>query len=318
MSDLQISNLDDNHPYRQWLHWQIPGTQLEIEGYSRAADRTFFYLPQIKVCLDAGLSEARQGDHIFVTHGHSDHIEDVEYLSSKPGAVLYVPQEITGILRTYIESRRHLAYADAYDPSRPRPCEIVGLKPNEEIEFGYKSLRFSVCAIDCHHSAPCLGYAFSEIRHRLRPEFETVRDAFLSRNDQKGFSNFLAGKREAGEEVKEEFAEPLFVYLGDTYISAFEEQPGIFDYPVVITECSYFLPEEHDLGKERAHIHWEDLRPYVLAHPEVVFVLSHFSLRYEGEEIHRFFEREQETYGFENVKLWVSRAPVLEERGQKF
>lgn len=52
--------LDKGHPFRQWKTWRIPGTGLTLTGYSRANDKTFFHVPELRCGLDAGLAEGRR------------------------------------------------------------------------------------------------------------------------------------------------------------------------------------------------------------------------------------------------------------------
>ena len=53
-------------------------------------------------------------------------------------------------------------------------------------------------------------------------------------------------------------------------------------------------------------VHWEELRPYVCAHPEVMFVLIHFSLRYTDAEVLAFFRTEAATHGLRNIRPWLT------------
>jgi hypothetical protein len=44
---------------------------------SRANDRTFFHIPELRCSLDAGLREGRQVDTVFLTRTHHDHSKDL-------------------------------------------------------------------------------------------------------------------------------------------------------------------------------------------------------------------------------------------------
>jgi hypothetical protein len=52
--------LEQGQPFRQWKTWRIPGTELTLTGYSRANDKTFFHVPELRCALDEGLCEGRQ------------------------------------------------------------------------------------------------------------------------------------------------------------------------------------------------------------------------------------------------------------------
>ena len=54
--------------------YKIQNTQWTIKGYSAAAFRTGFYIPQLDIMLDAGVQNFNKPKHIFITHTHLDHI----------------------------------------------------------------------------------------------------------------------------------------------------------------------------------------------------------------------------------------------------
>lgn len=314
---ITIPNLSQSHPFRQWLEWQIPGTDYTIEGYSRAGDKTFFYIPQLKICLDAGLAEGRQGEDVFLTHCHNDHIADIEYLSLPEGTHVYAPLEITDLLDGYIVARRNLVRGGKYDIPLGSTHETIGMAAGDSIEITRKKTRFQVKTLNCDHNTPCLGYAFSEIRKRLIPTLEAQKQEMLSRGAKAEFGKLMAEIRKSGQEMEEEYSFPLFVFMGDTHAGIYAEQDWLWDYPAIITECTYFEEEHLDKADARRHTHWEHLRPHVMAHPATTFVLTHFSLRHADAEVVSFFEAEQEKFGFENVRLWVSNDPMMQLQGQK-
>jgi ribonuclease Z len=113
-----------------------------------------------------------------------------------------------------------------------------------------------------------------------------------------------------GIAVDRQVRRPLFAYLGDTYASALGRSPWLFDYPVIITECTYLDDAELDRAQRVGHTVWSQLRPFVLAHPDNLFVLTHSSLRYSDWEVLAFFERE----GVTNVLVWAHAESYLPEQ----
>ena len=75
--DILADLLERGHPFRQWKSWTIPGAGVTMSGYSRSNDKTFFHIPELRCCVDAGQCEGRQPDTIFLTHTHNDHVVDV-------------------------------------------------------------------------------------------------------------------------------------------------------------------------------------------------------------------------------------------------
>ncbi|WP_328923294.1 hypothetical protein OG429_00570 [Streptomyces sp. NBC_00190] len=75
------------HPFRQWKTSHIPGTELTLTGQSRANDKTFFHLPELRCALDAGFAEGRQPETVFFIHTHHGHSKDLDFLAARPADV---------------------------------------------------------------------------------------------------------------------------------------------------------------------------------------------------------------------------------------
>lgn len=107
---------------------------------------------------------------------------------------------------------------------------------------------------------------------------------------------------------------PLFAFLGDTHVSVFEDNPWLFAYPVIITECTYLDDAELERADRVGHTVWSRLKPVVEAHPDTLFVLTHFSLRHSDQDVLDFFRDERP----DNVLLWAhpdSRLPEQHQHG---
>ncbi|MFD0475315.1 MBL fold metallo-hydrolase [Nonomuraea thailandensis] len=108
--------LERGHPFRQWKTWRLPGTRLTLTGYSRAADKTFFHIPELKLALDAGLAEGRQADTVLLTHTHLDHAKDLDFLATRPtGVDIHVPEQALPYVRHYLRATTELNQSAAYD-----------------------------------------------------------------------------------------------------------------------------------------------------------------------------------------------------------
>ena len=72
----------------------------------------------------------------------------------------------------------------------------------------------------------------------------------------------LGKLRKEGVQIDEEYNIPLFVYCGDTSASVFEQTPWLFDYPVIITECTFLYPDSDEVdllekAEKDGHTHWQ-------------------------------------------------------------
>ncbi|MBO2450407.1 hypothetical protein J4573_25115 [Actinomadura barringtoniae] len=300
--------LERGHPFRQWKTWQLPGAELTLTGYSRANDKTFFHVPELRCSLDAGLCEGRQVDTVFLTHTHHDHAKDLDFLAAKDlGADIYLPEAAVPYAEGYLRASAELNHGAKYDPALAGH-RLHGVKGDDEFVLGRRG--HVVRVVECEHKVPCVGYAFSERRKALLPEFEELRRSLPKAE----FGRVMASKRKEGIQVDGEVRRPLFVFMGDTHVNVFERSPWVLDYPVVVTECTFLDDAELERADRVGHTVWSRLRPVVEAHPETLFVLTHFSLRHSDREIFEFFEREP----LENVVVWAhpeSRLPEMHQHG---
>lgn len=308
--------LREGHPFRQWKAWAIPGTRLTVAGYSRSNDKTFFHLPQLRCSIDAGLCEGRRPAAVLLTHTHHDHAADLEYLASKEGGVdVYAPAEAIGCVEAYLRAKRELNHAGRYDPALAGDCRLHGVQAGDAFDLGRQG-QYRVRVAPCVHKIPCVGYAFSEVRRRLKPGLGQLKAEMVGQGKGAEFGRHIAGLRKAGEQVEEQYEAPLFAFMGDTHPSAFERADWLFDYPVIFTECTFLHDAERERADRAGHTVWSGLRPVVEAHPGTLFVLTHFSLRHSEREVVEFFERARAALPAGNVVAWAHAESLLPEQHQ--
>ncbi|MCA9661672.1 MAG: hypothetical protein KC486_25260 [Myxococcales bacterium] len=310
--------LDRRHPFRQWKTWSIPGTQYTLTGYSRANDKTFFHIPELGCCFDAGLCEGRQPPTIFLTHTHNDHVADIEFMVGRPAGVdLYLPTAAAPYVERYIRSRRELNHVADFDPALAAAPRLHPVEGGEVFSHGKRD-ALEVRVVRCVHKVPCVGYCFAARKTRLAPEFAARREAMAAAGELAAFGKVIAEAKRRGVEVQETYTEPLFAFLGDTHASVFEENPWLFDYPVIITECTFLDDAEEARADRVGHTVWRQLRPFVRNNPNNTFVLIHFSLRHTDREVVDFFSEElADPEAPDNLVVWANRDSHLPEQHQR-
>lgn len=309
-----VDRLERGHPFRQWKSWTIPGTRLTLQGYSRANDKTFFHLPELACCIDAGLCEGRSVDTVFLTHTHHDHSYDIDYLATaKDGRVVYAPRESIELLERYIRNKGELNFHAPYDPALASKYELRGVESGDTFTFGKRD-AWQVRVVRCLHKVPCVGYCFAERQTRYLPDIEARRVELFAAGAQQEFGKWLAAQRKAGVIVQEEFFAPRFAFVGDTSPDVFAREPWLFDYPVIITECTFLDDAQRERAHAAGHTLWSELRPIIAAHPEHTFVLVHFSLRHSDREVIEFFGRPENR--LDNIVLWAHPDSLLAEQHQ--
>jgi ribonuclease Z len=142
------------------------------------------------------------------------------------------------------------------------PGESVMLRNDLELKF-----------LPGRHRVPTVGYLFSEIRKKLS-------DELIGRPGEE-----IAALRAGGAEVTRREEIPLLAYPGDCGPEIFDAAPELFRARVLLIECSFVAPEDRDRAREYAHIHLDDIAERASLFENEAIVLTHFSLRYEPEEI---------------------------------
>ena len=141
------------------------------------------------------------------------------------------------------------------------------------VDFGK---LYHVKVIECFHTVPSVGYLFYEKRNKLKEEYKNLN------------GTELAALKKQNVQVVEQVLIPLFAFLGDTVPIVFEKYPQLFEFPFVITECTFLYGEQAD---DKGHTCWNGLQPFIEAHPECTFVLVHWSCSHKNEEIRDFFKK---------------------------
>lgn len=274
--------------------------QYHLYGWSQAALRTSFVIRELSCMFDAGLPSSSSIQFIFLTHGHSDHSGSLKHHSySKTNRmIVFAPEPLAAHVTSYLEACKSLALCRPYQVKDTDPL-VVGVVPGFTQDITMANKRFTVKAYKCYHSVPCVGYGLSEWKLETLPEFKG-----LSREE------YIALKQN-GTAVKRHVQKHTFVYLGDTTHEVFQDElvdgalspSEVFKYSTIMVECTFLEPHELANAHETKHMHWQNLKPVILAHPECFFILFHFSRRYRTEQIAAFFEEQQ----VPNAFPWISR-----------
>lgn len=275
-------------------NWKIPGTSWQICGYSRSAYRTGFYIKELNLMLDAGPQNFSKPDNILITHSHIDHIcclplTMIGDVHSGHVFHIYGPSQAKKYINNYIKS---MFEVNALVNIDDMPWyKYHGLFPNESFKTTMNNTDLEIAVFECDHSIPTISYGISEIKQKLKDEYSG-----------------LAGKdignlRKAGIAITHEVKHKKLAYICDTSIRVFDLNPDILNYAVIFIECTFFQPDEFENAEKTHHIHWQNLKPYVIGKPDVTFVLFHFSQRYKDEEISEFFQKEVDD-GIKNIHWW--------------
>jgi len=292
-----------NSIWNQIPSTKIPGTQFTLIGHSWAAKNTCFYIQEMKVMLDCGVPNNWVPDHVFITHGHSDHSKEIPntivQLSSfknqqQKKVNIYAPIEMVEYIRNYIDA--------FYIMSKNNPTHkvhskynLIPVEANTRIQIIIRNIKHIVEIIKCFHTVPCVGYGFIEIRKRLKQEYHGLTQ------------QEIVTIKKSGIEIQEEYEYPLFCYLGDTNDWVFtngETSEILKKYSVIMSECSFISEDQITQAKKKKHIYIENIDEIIKNNLNKTFILYHFSDRYEEQDLIDFFIKK----GYPNVLPWISLA----------
>ncbi|OWZ05431.1 Nuclear ribonuclease Z [Phytophthora megakarya] len=238
------------------------------------------YVDFIDVAFDLGCLVGRvvSKSHVFITHGHVDHIGAVvthaarRALQKQKPAQYFVPAYLVPHLQSILQSTA------AMQGDEPFPARIVPLEAFDEVHV---SSKYMVRAVPTKHRVPSLGYILYEKKNRLKPEYKQLS------------GQELGALKRAGQEITSAELSPEIAYTGDTTIEAFtvaaddERTKDLLQVKVLITEATYVDSKMtiHD-AVARGHMHLDQLsmHEHLFQHVNTL-VLVHFSARYSAEEL---------------------------------
>ncbi|KAJ8524129.1 hypothetical protein ON010_g16989 [Phytophthora cinnamomi] len=166
------------------------------------------YVDAVDVAFDLGCLVGRvvSKSHVFITHGHVDHINALvahaarRALQKQKPAQYFVPAHLVPHLESILQSTAAMQGDD------PFPARLVPLQAFDEVHV---SPKYMVRAVPTTHRVPSLGYILFEKRNRLKPEYRHLPGPEI------------AALKRAGQAITSAELVPEIAYTGDTTIEAF-------------------------------------------------------------------------------------------------
>ena len=118
----------------------------------------------------------------------------------------------------------------------------------------------------------------------------------------------IAALKKSGVEITHLETAKQFVFMGDTTVRVFEDHPEVLEYPLIFIECTLFGDSKLEQNaRNTTHVHWNFLKPIVKANPHCLFMLIHFSLRWNEHQIEEYFDEQVKEEGITNLGLWLDK-----------
>jgi ribonuclease BN (tRNA processing enzyme) len=175
-----------NPLYRAWESREpikLKNTQYTLRGFSIAGYRTNFYIKELNLMLDAGISGNFSPKKILITHGHSDHIANLPFHlysglidrdkdnkdkdnkdKDNSKIKVYMPEETESLINNYIESMFRLSFHDSDNSVNLdfyESCPVTSSPDNKFINYQEKSNKYQIEIFRCDHS---VKFFYSKIK----------------------------------------------------------------------------------------------------------------------------------------------------------
>ena len=262
---------------------------LEIIGYSVAAEETVVAMPQLDVCFDIGKApdQVISINNVLLTHGHMDHAAGIAYYLShrnfcgqSPGTIL-APQNLLGPIREIIDAWTRL------DGSQI-PANLVGVKPGDE--YRIKPNLFTR-VFPTKHSKGSVGYTVIEKRKKIKPEYAKLSGPQIVELKKQGI------------EIDYPLEIPIVTYLGDTQYVDFSQLKYIAESKILIAECTFYETEHSGRAEAGRHMHINEFAKLIGKLQNEHVIITHTTQRTPMRDIRRILKEALSPEKYEKVIL---------------
>lgn len=290
-------------PLAEFVHGGV-----RLLGSSLAGEETFVIAPELNLAFDIGRSprEIVAIDHVFLTHGHTDHAAGIVYYFAQrmfvdnPPGHLYVPEYLVEPVQRLL---RVWADIDGNEP----PANVHAVEPGVDVPLRRDLVvrPFEVnhpCRRQDRRAAPTLGFAAIEVRHKLIAEYQDLTGPQLVELKRQGVS------------ITRRVEMPLVAYCGDTAVGGFLELDCVRDAKVLLLECTFVEPEHLDRARAGNHLHVRDLPAVLPLLRNERILLTHLTRRTALADARKMLKQELGSAWDERVSFFMEHRPRSRRR----
>jgi len=265
--------------------------ELEIIGYSVAAEETVVAMPQLDVCFDIGKAPDQiiSINHVLLTHGHMDHAAGIAYYLShrnfcgmSPGTIV-APDNLLGPIREIIDAWSRL-------DGNKIPANLVGVKPGREHQI--KPNLFAR-VFPTKHSKGSVGYSVIEKRRKLKAEY-----AGLSGPQ-------IVELKKQDTRIDYPVEVPIVTYLGDTQYVDFSQLDYIAESRILIAECTFYELEHSGRAEAGRHMHIDEFAKLIDKLQNEHVIVTHTTQRTPMRKIRRILKESLSSESYKKITLFM-------------
>ena len=267
--------------------------ELEVVGYSVAAEETVLGMPRLDVCFDIGKAPDQiiPINHVLLTHGHMDHAAGIAYYLShrnfcgqSPGTIL-APENLLGPMRDIIDAWGRL------DGNRI-PANLVGVKAGDEYQI--KPNLFTR-VFPTKHSRGSVGYTVIEKRKKIKPEYAQLTGPQI------------VELKKQGVQIDYPLELPIVSYFGDTQYVDFSKLKYIAESKILIAECTFYETDHSGRAEAGRHMHIKEFAELMEKLNNEHIIITHTTQRTPMREIRKILKDVLSPQKYDRIILFMDR-----------
>lgn len=250
-----------------------------IDGVAQGGWQTAIHVPEARAIFDAGRLLPVTTDHIFITHGHPDHIGALPSIVARRAIKdtgrplnIHLPAGIADEVRTALEAMDRI-----FGDRTERPWIVHARNHGDVVETGHGT---AVRALRTFHGVASCGWAVEQTVRKLKPELAGRPGDEIARL-----------KRE-GVEITDESTHTACVIPGDTMIDFLIREPAAQKAKVLLHEVTFWDERSTVEGCRRfGHTHVDEMIEHCEKFEGEALVLVHRSLKHKRSEVEEILRR---------------------------